>query len=88
MNNNQLLKELMNTYQLTVTDVSELLAMSPWTVKNWVRPCMSKGFRKMPDIALMALEMSISRRLKPEQETPTSESDHPDLEFLPADTAH
>lgn len=87
MSNNQVLVEWMKEHQLTVTDVAELLSMSPWTVKNWVRPSMSKGFRKMPDIALMALRMSMSQERQPEQETPTSENDLPDPEFLPADTA-
>ena len=87
MSNNQVLVEWMKEHQLTVTDVAELLSMSPWTVKNWVRPSMSKGFRKMPDIALMALRMSMSQERQPERETPTSENDLPDPEFLPADTA-
>ena len=87
MTNNQHLKQLMKDYQLTATQVAEQIAVSPWTVKNWVRPSMSKGFRRMPDIALMALRMSMSQERQPEQETPTSENDLPDPEFLPADTA-
>ena len=87
MNNNQLLKEWMEQYQLTVTDVAERISMSPWTVKNWVRPSMTKGFRRMPDIAITALRMSISQDLERELETPTSDSDLPDLEFLPGGAA-
>ena len=84
MTNNQTLIELMQLHQLTVTDVAGLIAVSPWTVKNWVRPSASKGFRKMPDIALMALAMSIEKESLPVQETPTSSDDHQVLEFLPA----
>lgn len=85
MTNNQALIELMQRHQLTATDVARLIAVSPWTVKNWVRPSMSKGFRKMPDIALMALAMSIEKELLSAPETPTSSDDHQVLEFLPAE---
>lgn len=88
MTNNQALVQLMQQYQLTVTQVAEILEMSPWTVKNWVRPSLSKGFRKMPDLALKVLLMSTEQLPQPEQETPTSDTDLPDLEFLPAGKTH
>ena len=63
-------------------------SVSPWTVKNWMRPSISKGFRKMPDMALMALLMSIEKSFPPELETPISDDDLPDLEFLPGPDSH
>lgn len=83
MSNNPQLVQLMKEYQLTAADVAERIAVSPWTVKNWMRPSVSKGFRKVPDMALMALRMSIEKSFPPEPETPTSDNDRPDLEFLP-----
>ena len=88
MTNNQHLKQLMRDYQLTATQVAEQIAVSPWTVKNWVRPSSTKGFRKMPDMALRALLMSIDRADRPEPETPILDDDLPDLEFLPAGDLH
>jgi hypothetical protein len=83
MSNNLQLMQLMKEYQLTAADVAGRIAVSPWTVKNWMRPSVSKGFRKVPDMALMALRMSIEQSSPQEQETPTSDGDLPDLEFLP-----
>lgn len=85
MTNNQALVQLMQQHQLTVAQVAEILEMSPWTVKNWVRPSLSKGFRKMPDLALKVLLMSTEQLPQQEQETPTSSTGRPDLEFLPAE---
>lgn len=82
--NNQILIELMGEHQLTVPQVAELLGVSRWTVRNWVRPPHTSSYRKMPDIALKALEMSISREQEPEPKKPTSEVDLPDLVFSPA----
>lgn len=88
MSNNLELIHLMRQYQLTAGDVAERIAVSPWTVKNWMRPSISKGFRRMPDMALMALLMSIEKSFPPELETPISDNDLPDLEFLPGPDSH
>ena len=86
--NNYRLKELMENHGLDVTQVADMIGVSQWTVRNWVRPKATKGYRAMPDIAIKALEMSIVVRPLMELETPISEDDHPDLVFLPAVTAH
>ena len=85
MNNNQRLVEIMQEHELSITQVAKLIDVSPWTVKNWRRAGLSGGFRRMPDVALRALEMSVLREPQQESKTPTSKSDLPDLVFLPAD---
>lgn len=85
MSTNQRLIEIMEEHGLSITQVARLINVSPWTVKNWRRAGLSGGFRRMPDVALRALEMSVLQDPKQGSETPTSKSGHPDLVFLPAD---
>lgn len=85
MNNNLRLIEIMQEHELSITQVAKLIDVSPWTVKNWRRAGLSGGFRRMPDVALRALEMSVLRDPQQGSKTPTSKSDLPDLVFLPAD---
>lgn len=82
--NNERLIELMETHTLNLSQVAEMIGVSRWTVRNWTRPQSTKGFRRMPDLAIKALEMSIFAMSLQEQEKPTSVDDHPDLEFVPA----
>ena len=79
MNTNQNIMAMMDNYQLSVTEVAELLEMSPWTVRNWVRPSPTKGYRKAPELAVKALERSILEFGLSAKEKPTSKKDLADL---------
>ena len=75
MSTNQSIIRLMDEYQLSVTEVAELLEMSPWTVKNWIRPSPTKGYRKAPELAVKALKRSILEFGLSAKEKPTSKID-------------
>lgn len=75
MSTNQNIIQMMDDYQLSVTEVAELLEMSPWTVKNWIRPSPTKGYRKAPELAVKALERSILEFGLSAKEKPISKND-------------
>lgn len=75
MGNNEKLKNLMQETGITTQEVASAIGVSKWTVRNWIRPPASSGWRKMPDVAFMALAMSIAVNDLLESKTPTSDSD-------------
>lgn len=79
MINNEKLKNLMRETGITTQEVASAIGVSKWTVRNWIRPRASSGWRKMPDVAFTALVMSIAVSDIMGSETPTSDTDPLDL---------
>ena len=68
MKNNEELIMLMKKHNLDVQDVASLIEVSYNGVINWLR----KGRpAQMPNVALLALRLSIELKRLPERETPT-----------------
>lgn len=77
--NNLRLAQLMEDHGLDTSQVASMLAVSPYTVRNWRRPVTTKGYRSMPDMAIRALETNIAVARLMELETPiwtNSREDH------------
>lgn len=79
MSNNEKLKHLMQENGIAVQDIASAIGVSKWTVRNWIRPQASSGWRKMPDVAFTALVMSIAVSDLMGSEKPTSDTDPLDL---------
>lgn len=79
MSNNEKLKHLMQENGIAVQDIASAICVSKWTVRNWIRPQASSGWRKMPDVAFTALVMSIAVSDLMGSEKPTSDNDPLDL---------
>jgi transcriptional regulator with XRE-family HTH domain len=56
MSTNDELIEIMKKHNLTIRQVSDLIEVSPESVKNWLRQHRSSP---MPKVALLALRLSI-----------------------------
>lgn len=59
--NNKQLRTLVEEYELTRTQVADLIGVSPETVKNWLRSETSPNHRKMPAYALELIKIKAAQ---------------------------
>lgn len=60
INNNRELKMLVEKYQLTRTDIADMLGASPNTVKNWLRSEGAVNHTLMPTYALDLIRIRVA----------------------------
>jgi DNA-binding transcriptional regulator YiaG len=58
MNTNQQLIEIIEKNSLTRAEISDILGVSIYTVKNWLLPEKSSGFRACPKMAIKLLNIT------------------------------
>jgi len=62
MTNNTKLEELMRSHDLNRKDIQEILHVPRETVRNWLLPIESTGYRPMPGMAIELLKLKLDRK--------------------------
>ena len=59
MSNNLELEALMQSHELARRDIQEILHVPRETVRNWLLPIESSGYRPMPGMAIELLKLKL-----------------------------
>lgn len=66
MNTNEQFRLLLKKHGMSIKEIAYMIETPYETVRNWTRDCNAKGYRLMPNYALIAVKLSIEQKSREE----------------------